>query len=91
MAEGGGVSVGMGTAVSRGVAVSVGMAVAVCVAVAVKVESKLLVGVGVGPDSPTIREPREQPRLPSTNMARTSVIEAVLRLMICPSHINSSS
>ena len=91
MAEGGGVSVGMGTAVSRGVAVSVGMAVAVCVAVAVKVETKLLVGVGVGPNSPTIREPREQPRLPSSNMDSNSVIEAVLRLMICPSHINSSS
>jgi hypothetical protein len=85
------VAVGEAGAVSVGSAVSVGVAVAVWVAVEVKVGTKLLVGVGVGADAPTMREPKEQPSVPSTSMARTNMIEAVLRLMIYSSHITDFS
>lgn len=60
-------------------------------AVEVKVGTRLLVGVGVGPDAPMIKEPMEQPRLPNASRARIDVIETVLRLMIYPSYISSSS
>ena len=48
----------------------------------VKVGTKVLVGVGVGVDAPMIKEPMEQPRVPDTSIARISMIEAVLLLMI---------
>jgi hypothetical protein len=82
VAVGAGVSVGVGGGVSVGIGVSVGVQVAVWVAVAVKVATRLLVGVGVGADSPAIREPSEQPRDASVTMEIRNMIGTDLPLMI---------
>jgi hypothetical protein len=76
------VPVGVGGGVSVATGVSVGVEVAVLVAVAVKVATRLLVGVGVGLAAPVTSDPREQPSVPSMSTDMTSMISAVLPLIV---------
>jgi len=82
VALGGFVAVGVAGGVSVATGVSVGVEVGVLVAVAVKVAIRLFVGVGVGAADPVMRDPSEQPRLPSTTTEIAMMSGEDLPLMI---------
>jgi len=77
--------VGVAGGVSVAAGVTVGVEVGVPVAVAVKVAIRPFVGVGVGAADPVMRDPREQPRLPSTTTETAMMSGTDLPLMIQPS------
>jgi hypothetical protein len=81
----GGIVVGVAGGVSVAAGVSVGVEVGLPVAVAVNVAIRPFVGVGDGAADPVMRDPSEQPRVPSTTTDKAMMSGRDLPLMIQPS------